>query len=511
MSKSTNPFSTILSINPYQKTYYVSTGTQIGAEKKPIYQKNQYVISFINTRNFITAMIGISKNIAEEDIYDALENKVYDELALDLAVEYKIKYIPAHGITDGNDQFFHVFIVDPLTLEEEFKEAVGALKYIDLIVPLPLLYTPLYHQQLIDDSGLHVFIYFQENDASLTIFDHQNFVYTKSLKYSFKQMHERFIELLGEQIPYNQFLTMLQEYGLGAVDSEHQKYLIKLFGELFLHINDVLTYAKRAFEITQIDHLYIGSLIGSIAGLDEYAQTYLGLRSSLFEFEYGFSVSNTGPDQIHALMQLYAKLDPSAQYDCNFSEYHRPPPFVKRESGKLIMLSAASLVGAMLYPTIYWTMDYAEKLHLNLLNTQYRELHNQKIEREAIINIKLSEQKRYETLYNEEHQAFLKTKQTLTSIHEVKVNYPMKAKLLSYFTNDFNRFDILLQSVSYTETEGKTKAFSFHLIAKNDKQLTDLLKYLTATHAQKYMFSMDKISFIEEEKHYNSELKAVLR
>ncbi len=511
MSKSTNPFSSIISINPYQKTYYASSGSQISLEKRVVYQKTQYVISFINTRNFITAMIGISKNIADEDIYDALENKVYDELALDLAVEYKIKYIPAHGVTDGNDQFFHIFIVDPLTLEEEFKDAVDTLKYIDQIVLLPLLYMPLYQQQIIDDSGLHVFVYFQENDASLTIYDHQNFVYTKSLKYSFKQMHERFVELLGEQIAYSQFTAMLQEHGLGAIDTDHQKYLIKLFGELFLHINDVLTYAKRAFEITQIDHLYIGSLIGSIAGLDEYAQTYLGLRSSLFNFDYGFSASDTAPDQIHALMHVYAKLDPMFQYDCNFSQYHRPPPFIKRESGKIIMLTAASLVGAMLYPAFYWTMDYAEKLHLNLLNTQYQELHSQKVEREAIINIKLSEQKKFETLFNEEHQELLKTKQTLSSIHEIKVNYPMKAKLLAYFTNDFNRFDVFVKSISYSEHEGGSKTLSFILIAKNDKQLTDLLKYLTATHTQKYTFSMDNITFIDEDQNYNSELKAVLR
>ncbi len=511
MSQSSNPFSSIISVNPYRNIYFTSSGQHIAEEKKPLFSKTQYAISFLNTKSFITAMVGISKNIPDEDLYDALENKVYDELALDMAVEYKIQFIEATHATDESDKYYHVFIVDPLTLEEDFKGVVEQIKYLDQIVPIPLLFQALYKRELIHDTGLHIFIYFQENDASLTIYDDQNFLYTKSLKYSFRQMHERFVELIGEQIGYEQFLSSISENGIGLPNPEYQKYLIKLFGELFLHINDVLTYAKRAFEIELVDHVYIGSLIGSITGLDEYAQTYLGLPSSLFDFNYGFTVEGNAPDQIHALMHLFAQLDATERYDCNFTQYHRPPPFVKRQSGKIIMLTAASLLGAMLYPVTYWTLQYTEDMHFNILSNEYRELHNQKIEREALINIKLANQKKYESLYNDELQEYQKSKNTLLKIHDVKVNYPMKAKQLAYFTNDFNRYDVNIKDITYQEPSSAQRSFSFTLIAKNDKQLTDLLKYLTANRSKSYNFSMDKITFAEEEKLYTSELKAVLR
>jgi hypothetical protein len=511
MRKNSQPFSSIVSINPYQSVFVSSSGNDIKLEPKPEYEKNQFSISFLNTKSFITSVVGISKNIAEEDIYDALENKVYDELALDMAIEYRINFIEAVNIADENDKFYHVFIVDPLTLEEDFSEVVEKIKYIDQIVPLPLLYKSLYERDIVEDTGLHCYIYFQENDASLTIYDDQSFVYTKSLKYSFKVMHERFIELLGEQIGYEQFISFLSADGLNVSNSEYQKYLIKLFGELFLHINDVLTYAKRAFEIEIVDRVYVGSQLGSINGLDEYAQTYLGLPSELLDFDYGFTTQESSIEQMHYLMHLYNQVDPESRYDCNFTQYHRPPPFIKRQSGKIIILTVISLVGAMLYPVTYWTLEYVENMHYSVLSDEYRDLHNTKVTREATVNLKLAELKKYQTLLDEEIAEYKKSKATLTKIHDVKINYPMKAKHLAYFTNDFNRYRVYIDAITYTQSKNDTKEFTFTIIAKKDKQLTDLLKYLTTKKSKTYSFSMDKISYLDDRKLYSTQLKAVIK
>ncbi len=510
MSKNSQPFSSIVSINPYQNVYFSSIGNHIKLVRKPEYEKKQYSVAFLNTKSFITALISISKNIPKEDIADALENKTYEELALDMAVEYKINFIYAPNIPDENDYYYHVFVVDPLTIEEEFSEIVKEIKYIDQIVPLPLLYKSLYQREIIEDSGLHCYIYFQENDASLTIYDDQEFIYTKSLKYSFKFMHERFSELLGEQIDYNEFKSFLTNDGLNVPNVEYQKYLIKLFGEMFLHINDVLTYAKRAFEIKKIDRVYIGSQLGSIVGLDEYAQTYLALPSILFDFDYGFTPEDPLLDQIHSLMHLYNLVDEEERYECNFSTYHRPPPFIKRQSGKIIILTAASLVGAMMYPATYWTLEYIENMHHAVLSSDYREVHNVRVKREATINLKLADLKKFQTLLDAEIAEYKKSKATLTKIHDVKINYPMKAKHLAFFTKDFNRFETSIKAINYSESN-RTKEFSFTVIAKKDKQLTDLLKYLTANRSKSYIFRMNQISYLDEEKHYSTELKAVLR
>lgn len=454
-------------------------------------------------------MIDISKNIPEEDIYDALENKVYEELALDMAVEYQINYIEASQ-TDENNNYYHIFVVDPVDLEEEFKESVEKLKYIDQIVPVPLLLRSLYQKEIIDDDGVHSFLYFQENDAFFTLYNEQEFVYTKSLKFSFKQMHERFCELLGEQIDYSVFIQLLSEEGLSATNTEYQKHLIKLFGEIFLHINDVLTYAKRAFDIERIDQVFIGSQIGAISGLDEYSQTYLGLASTAFDFDYGFESEAWYVDQIHSLMHIYTQMQAEERYECNFTTYHRPPPFLQRKSGQLIALTAASLVVAMAYPATFWTMTYAEEVHKQLLSEEYNELHNIKVTREATVKLKLANKNRAQKLLDNEKTEFDAKKATLEKIHDVKANYPMKAKILTAFTRDFNKYKIRLTKAMYEE-DAKEKAFVFSLSARKDKEITALLEYLTQAKTKEYQFLMEKITYDPEKFRYHAELKAVLR
>jgi hypothetical protein len=510
MDKTTKQtFSSVLSINPYNDTYYSGVSNRLTPEESPAYAKEQFAISFLNTKSFITTTVDISKNIPEADVFDALENKVYEELALDMAIEYHIQFIEASQ-TDENNRYYHVFVVDPLTMEEEFARSVEKVKYIDQIVPVPLLLKSLYQKEIIDDAGVHAFLYFQENDAFFTLYNDQEFIYTKSLKFSFKQMHERFCELLGEQIDLKVFVQLLAEEGLSASNTEYQKHLIKLFGEIFLHINDVLTYAKRAFDIEKIDHVYIGSQIGAISGLDEYSQTYLGLTSKPFDFDYGFETEAWYVDQIHALMHLYAMMTPAERYECNFTIYHRPPPFLQRKSGQMIAIVAASFVFALAYPVYYWSLAYAEGVHKQMLTTEYNEVHNIKVTREATIKLKLAEKDRVQQLMDAEKAEFDARKETLAKIRDVKVNYPMKAKALTAFTADFNKYGVNLKKITYAEDETE-KAFTFYLNASKDKRITALLEYLTKAKTKNYRFILEKITYDAGTARYDSELKAVLR
>jgi len=505
-----NVFSNVLSINPYKGTYIRSAGQRLNVERSPNYVKDQYTISYINTGDFITALIGISKNIPDDDIDFVIESKVYEELALDMAMEYKIDYIEARDTADEKERFFHVFVIDPIVLEEQFVDTIENVTYIDNIIPVPLLLKGLYEQEIIGETGVHAFIYFQENDAFFTIYNDREFVYTKSLKYSFKQMHEHFCELLGEQLSFNDFMTLLSEEGLSTKNSEYQKFLIKLFGELFVHINDVLTYAKRAYELEIIDQIYIGSQIGAIHGLDEYSQTFLSLESKVFDFDYGFDTGGMYVDQVHQLMQIYTQVSPKDRYESNFTIFHRPPPFLQRHSGKLITLSAASLVAAFAYPVTFWTLSYAESLHINLLEQEYVEVHNTKMTREKAINFKLKNKAKASELFKVEDDDFNQKKATLIKIHEIKVDYPMKGKILTAMTKDLNRFKVDISEITYTETNS-TKVLTLNVMSKKDKQITDLLEFLTKNRTDKHSFSLETIFWDDEIQYYMGEIKAVIK
>ncbi len=502
-------FDTTLSINPYRGTYYLRAGSKLSFKRNPAFDKKQGTISYINTKDFITALIGVSKNLADDDIAFVIESKAYEELALDTAVEYSIDYAEAVGEANDKERFFHVFVVDPLVLQETFDDPVSKVQYVDQIVPVPLLLKSLYTNEIISDDDIHCFVYFQENDAFFTLYRDQEFLYTKSIKYSFREMYDRFCELLGEQITFADFTNLIKDEGLSTQNAEYQKYLIKLFGELFLHINDILTYAKRAYEIETVSEIYIGSQIGNIIGLDEYCQTYIGFESQPFDFNYGLNTEEY-VDQIHQLMQLYVNDSEEDRYETNFSTFHRPPPFFQRHSGKLFLVTAASLMLAFAYPVMNWTASYAEEVHKAALEKEYSVLHPKRVSREMAINKELAERELAREQLAAAQGLFAERKATLHKIHEVKVNYPMKGKIIASLSKDLNKHKVGVSEIRYEE-DNRSKAFIFNLIAKKDKQITNLIEYLTKNRTDKYYFSTEKIYLDDNSSHYRSELKVVLK
>lgn len=513
--KEQHSFSSVLSINPYKNSYVLSTASSLNVVTTPIYNKDQYVISYLNTKSFINSQIAISKNIPQEDLYDAIYNKAYDELGLDQAILYQIEYIETFNKLDEANRNFHVFIIDPITVGDAFKGAVDKIKYIDYIVPSPLLLKSLYAKDLIEDSGVHCFIYFQENDTFITIYNEKEFIYTKSINYSFAQMHERFCELCGELVEYEDFINFLSSEDLKTTDSNYKTFIIKLYKEIFANINDILTYVKRALNIEKIECVYIDTQLPSITKIYEMAEVELGIKSSSFNFNYGFISNDSHIDHFHALMHIYSTLAQKDRYECNFTLYHRPPKFAQRESGRAILISVAALIIAFIYPVSYWTLTYAQTIQYKLLEEEYRNVHNIKTTREAIIKNKEAEKDKVYKLVEHEKEEYSSKKNTLIKIHDVKVNYPMKADLLQILTKDFNTFNVNLESAFYSEQEKSEKSeaykeFKFGLVSSNDKKITDLIKYLTKTYGDKFHFSINEISYNVDEKLYFGELKVNL-
>ena len=501
-------FSSVLSLNPYNNSYVIGTSGFLNDSKSPQFGKNQFAISYLNTKSYINSHIEISKNIPDEDLFDAINVKIYDELALDQAVEYQIQYIETFNIQDNENRHFHIFIADPTTISQTYESVVDKVKYIDVIIPTPLLIKSLYTKEIIQENGVHCFIYFEEEDSFITIYNEQEFVYTKSLKFSLLQMHEKFCEIYGEKVEYNDFIKIFFQDNLKNDENNYKSYILKLYKELFLNINEILTYIKRAFEIEKIEHIYIGSQIASSSILDEMAEVELSIRTSGFDFDYGFE--NTTPvDTIHTLMQLYTTIEEHERYECNFTIYHRPPKFTQRESGKLILLTAASFIIAFAYPATFWTLTYAKELQYNSLQTEYSKVHKIRVQRETTIKNKEVDKAKFLALLAQEKEDYTDKKNTLIKIHEVKVNYPMKAKLLDILTRDLNKYDVKVSSISYNEKD-QSKKFTLNLVSTKDKIITNLLEYLTKKHEREFDFSLEKISFDKDSNQYLSELKVKL-
>ncbi len=502
-------FTSVVSVNPYSDEYVVGVANFLTSTGTVSFSKKQFAVSYLNTRSFINNQIEVSKNIPEEDLLDAINIKVYDELGLDQAVEYQVQYIETFNNLDNENRHFQVFIVDPLEITEIYKDTVEKIKYLDVITPSPLLIKSLYSKDIIEDNGIHCFIYFEENDAFLTIYNEKDFVYTKSLKYSLINMHERFCELYGERIEYEEFCKFLSTQNLKDTTSDYKEYILKLYKEIFANINDILTYTKKAFNIEKVEHIYIGSQINIVSKLYEIAEFELSIKSSDFNFDYGFESKDSHIDQIHALMHITTTLADEDKYSCNFSIFHRPPKFTKRESGKLIMFMVASFLIAFAYPITYWILLYSQELEYKLRQQAYVEVHNIKTTREATIKSRLVDKEKAMVLLETEKINYINKKNTLIKIHDVKVNYPMKAKLITSLINDLNKYAVKVDTIKYDQ-EKDEKKFTLNLISSKDKKITQLIEHLTKKYERKFKFSLENISLDEKQKLYFSELKVYI-
>jgi len=500
-------FSNVVSLNPYDGDYVSGISSFLAYDDKVAYKKDQYSISYINTENFINAQISISKNIPEEDVYDAILSKTYDDLALDQAMSYNIEYIEFYNALDAENKYFNVFVVDPNVVNETFQSNINKIKYIDTVIPSPLLFKSLYSKELITNSGAHVFIYFEKLSAFISVYNEKEYVFSKTIEYSFEQLHENFCELYGERIEFEEFISFVETQDLKTTQSPYKDFFIKLYKDVFYNINDILTYVKRAYEIKKFENIYLGTQYQTASNLDEICEFELSIKTSVLDFDYGFEeAEGQHISLMHKLMQLYVIMHDEDKYICNFTQFKRPPKFIKRESGKLILIAAASLILGFAYPVGNWVASYAQELQKDILTNEYVEIHNKKITRQATIKNRKADKTKVLKLLDEEKKDFIDKKGTLVKIHDVKVNYLMKAKILTDLTKNLNIYNVMLESIAY-KNEDKSNKFELGLVSYKDLKITNLIKHLTKVYEGKLKFSIDTIMFDNSEQKYFSKLK----
>ncbi len=174
----------------------------------------------------------------------------------------------------------------------------------DLIVPAPLLYKSLYTKEILQDNNSHCFVYFTQNDAFVTIYRNGEYLYSKSIEFTLEQIYDKYCEAVGEKVDEKEFYTILESEGLKTTNNDYQQNFMKIFAEVFITINDIIIYAKRAFNLDSIDQMFIGSERGPIIGLDDYSQNYLGLHSTDFNFNYNITNEEWYTDQLQYLMLI---------------------------------------------------------------------------------------------------------------------------------------------------------------------------------------------------------------
>ncbi len=498
-------FHKIVSVNAYQNIYYQFQNNALQKSEKLQYDKRNFVVSTLDSKDFISSIVEISVNIPPEDLQDAIELKAYDDLGLDQAVEYIIRYIEIPSRKTDKIRSFHVFVAEPEVIHEVFDPIRQEIKYIDYIYPKPYLIQNIYDKEILEAYGVHGYLYFQKEDAFLALFKDGEYIYSKSLKYSLENIYERFCELYGERVDETAFYDMVQNEGLKTSNLDYQDHLMKLFSEIFLYVNDILIYAKRAFEIEKIDMFYTGSETGPILGLNEYAHTYLGIEANDFDFDYEIEKGDWYVDQFHFLSVFEAIKNIEGEESPNFTIFFRPPPFVARRSGQFIITTAATIVLALSLPVYNYTYDTYVKITNDRLKKEEKELN--KLSTSIKNEIASLQRQKNDILakIKNESDLFETKKKILSAIYDKKVNYPMKAKTIVGLGNNMTKFGVRVVKIT-----DEDNLFTLTLYSRSEKRITQFIKFLTDTYENKIHTDIEKIYKDEDTGIYHGDLKVTV-
>ncbi|NPA63748.1 MAG: hypothetical protein GXO16_02115, partial [Epsilonproteobacteria bacterium] len=241
--------------------------------------------------------------------------------------------------------------------------------------------------------------------------------------------------------------------------------------------------------IEHIDHIYIGSEVGSIKGIEEYCQTYLAHTALEFSFDYGIDTKEPYVDDLHFLDILTSKdiVEKGLEYP-NFSIYPRPAPFFKRPAGKLVIAVAAGLAIGAIYPLYNYALGLKYKYEAMELAKIYPEIHQKRVSLEQRINAlkkELEEIKKRIALKQEELQRYQKI---LEAIYDKKVNYVPKSATIADLSQDMVAYKLLVSRI-----DNNISKYEFNTTATDDKAITRFIKYISDNKSDKYDISTDRI------------------
>ncbi|MDR3177781.1 MAG: hypothetical protein LBT96_02235 [Campylobacteraceae bacterium] len=480
-SRSGGISSSIITIDPYSNTSYrFSSNEMIENDiKKTSFKKSSFFISYVMAKDIVFGTIEISRSILADDLQDALEIKAYEDLGLDSSINYKINYVETvSSINDQKNYVYDVFAVNSDVMAQSFSPLKGRFPCVDCITTAPMLIAALYKKGIIDQrGGAECFIYFQKNDAFLAIYQNGRYLYSKSLRYSLREINERFCSLMGERVDEDIFFEILKKDGLNTSDIRYQQQFMKLFGEVFLYINDIAVYGKRYCNISQIDRVYIGTEIGSIIGMNEYAKSYMGLEAHDFNFSISINTKEY-VDQIHVMMVLAAQtyIESDSEHAFNFTIFKRPDPLSKRPAGIFLGIVAAGLAAGLIYPIFNYGLGFYNQIMYEVKNKEYQEKLNTA---NAMRNQIGTLQQDYDALkanHDSESNLLMTREGLLREIKGKRVDYVMKGATISDLVNLTNKNNVKLKNISQVNN---TVVLS--LISQNEKQITELIDEIATT------------------------------
>lgn len=329
--------------------------------------KNCFSASYVRLQDLNSAVISLDE-IPDSELYEAIELKANEELSLSFENEYKIIYKEAKNLNQL-DRYFNIFVSTHQKLQTLFAAHLTPDKYIDFISPIGLLYDSLYDLELLPKSGVECFIYFQKDDANMSVYQDGNFIFSKQIEQNLSNLYVKFLENCKKEISFDEFCDFLTSNSHESLENDVAFGLSEVFGDTFLQLEDTFGYLKKTFGFHKLDNIFISSEYGKISNISEYTTTYLGLEGKGFDFLDIFKDEDI--DDLSKLLTLSAiSYQKKPNLDTNLSIFQRPPSFFDTKSGKLFLVFASSFVLFAIYPAYLAMQTYLNEQEKIILKNE---------------------------------------------------------------------------------------------------------------------------------------------
>ena len=483
-----NDFSIVTINKPTERTFSLSNN-EISVPDISKSNKKKFYISYIQYKDILTTTVELPRDTDEADIPDAIAVKVYDELALDSNLEYKITYMET-GAGGGDSRYFNVFVVNQNLISQLFESIANTTKYIDYIALAPFLISGLYKRNMLQSEGFDCFIYLQKDDAFLAIYQNGEYFQSRPLRYTLKYICDKYCEYSGNRMDDVSFYNQLRYAGINFDSQTERDFLIQIFDDIFFYVGDIITSISKLYGVS-IQNVYFSTDIGEIPGMEMFIEDRLGLIKRNFNFNLALNSKDFDITQLDTMMMLLSQDYLANRIDeFNYSPYRRPAPFFQRSSGKMV---GAGLLGLLMFawPGAYY--GYAKMLSIDtaIKTSEYEEAHR---EADAIKATLQNLEKDIESVRNEtkiENDISAENERLLKKMDEKKNKYPMKAKAIKDLSAMLNQ-----NYANVVGILGYENNMTMLSKSSTDQNITNLIN--TITKSNKYEVTTRKIQRFEE-------------
>jgi len=491
--------------NAYDGTYYLFSDHTIKSLQNSEEGTFSFTASYLLGRDMISTYVELDKAIPDENIADVLEIKAYEELGLDQTKEYLVKYVEREHV--GEKRVFDIFVADPEILRERFDAVADRAMYIDLLIPAPLLFWSIYHKGVLAKDGVDMFIYFERQEVSVTLYRSGAYLYSRSIEYSLVQIDAHYPDAKEKENDKGHFFST-PDMEEAVPGHEAERMDPKFLEEIYIRISEVIVFAKKSFAVSEINRSYVGSAIGTIPDLNTYSERYLKISSSEMKFDLGIQSDTVITDQLMVMLAVIASEYRMGKHiGVNLTIYGRPPVLYKRAGGQMI-LAVSLVIAAVAVPTFYYLasarindatnralLSRSEKVGTEIRRYE-KELKNKKSELQGL-------DRRLEGLVESYHKKEL----LFTAIYSKRVGHRQISERLYLLTNAMKSFAVDVDAIST-----RKNSFTLSLLGRDEEEITRLVRYISKKHDERInSIQIDTITRNANDRYFHGILKVDLK